>query len=42
MRLPGFRAVAGFFLAAIFSTSALAAETNAKAAVPGTLNYVEG
>ena len=42
MRLPGLKAVAGIFLAAMLSVPALAAETNPKSAVPGTLNYVEG
>jgi len=42
MRLPGLKAVTGMFLVTMLSMSALAAETSAKSAVPGTLNYVEG
>lgn len=42
MRAPGLRAVTVFFLTVIFSASALAADTSARSAVPGTLNYVEG
>jgi hypothetical protein len=42
MRLRGVKAVAGLFLATVLSVSALATDTNAKSAVPGTLNYVEG
>jgi hypothetical protein len=35
-------AIAGFFLAALLSAPVWAADTNARAAVPGTVNYVEG
>ncbi|MGB7285124.1 MAG: FecR domain-containing protein [Candidatus Acidiferrum sp.] len=42
MRLPWTKAIVGFFLAATLSAPAWAFDTNASAAVPGTLNYVEG
>ena len=42
MRLPRVGAVASFFLAAILSAPAWGSDANAKSAVPGTLNYVEG
>jgi hypothetical protein len=42
MRLPGLKAVAGIFLTAMLSMPAMGADTSAKSAVPGTLNYVEG
>ncbi|MGA9967808.1 MAG: FecR domain-containing protein [Terriglobales bacterium] len=42
MRLPRLKAIVGFFLAAILSAPAWAADTSAKSALPGTLNYVEG
>jgi len=42
MRVPGFTAFAGVFLAAMLSVPLLAQDTNSKTAVPGTLNYVEG
>ncbi len=42
MRLPRVGAVASFFLAAILSAPAWSSDANAKSAVPGTLNYVEG
>src|SRR6516164_6028979 len=42
MRLPILEAIGSFFLAAILSTPAWATSTSANAALPGTLNYVEG
>jgi FecR protein len=42
MRLPGLKAVAGIFLIAMLGMPAMGADTSAKSAVPGTLNYVEG
>jgi FecR protein len=42
MRAPGVRAIASCFLAVILTAPVLAADTNGKTAVPGTLNYVEG
>jgi hypothetical protein len=42
MRLIGLKAITRFFLAAILSVPLWAADTTAKSAVPGTLNYVEG
>ncbi|MGA8490224.1 MAG: FecR domain-containing protein [Terriglobales bacterium] len=42
MWLPRMKAIAGFFLAVILSAPAWAIDTNARSAVPGTLNYVEG
>ncbi len=42
MWLPRTKAIASFFLAAILSAPAFAADMSAKSAVPGTLNYVEG
>lgn len=42
MRLPRFEVIANFFLAAILTAPAWGNDRNAKSAVPGTLNYVEG
>jgi hypothetical protein len=42
MKVPGFRAITGVFLAAMLSVPMLAQDANSKTAVPGTLNYVEG
>jgi FecR protein len=42
MRLQCFVPFAGFLLAAILSAPAFAADAGAQAALPGTLNYVEG
>jgi hypothetical protein len=42
MRLLWCKAIASLFLAAILSAPAWAADTNAKSATPGTLNYVDG
>ncbi|MGH9510760.1 MAG: FecR domain-containing protein [Terriglobales bacterium] len=42
MRIPGLKAFAGFFLAAILSAPALGDAGRANSALPGTLNYVEG
>lgn len=42
MWLPRMKAITGFFLAAILFVPAWATDTNSKAAVPGTINYVEG
>jgi hypothetical protein len=42
MRLPILKAIAGLSMSAIPRSAALAADTSAKSAVPGTLNYVEG
>jgi hypothetical protein len=43
MQLSGLEVIASFFLAATMSVSAMGTDTNARAAaVPGSLNYVEG
>lgn len=42
MELSRFQAVASLLLAAVLSAPAWGTNTDAKAAVPGTLNYVEG
>ncbi len=42
MRIPGLKAVASFFLAAILSAPVFASTPSANSAVPGTLNYIEG
>lgn len=42
MWLPRLKALTGFFLAAVLSAPAWGNETSVHAAVPGTLNYVEG
>jgi hypothetical protein len=40
--LPNRKVITGFLLSLILPASALAADTNAESAVPGTINYVEG
>jgi FecR protein len=40
--LPGRKVIPSFLLSLILSASALAVDTKAKSAVPGTINYVEG
>src|SRR6516164_5976669 len=42
MRLPKLEAIGGLFLAAVLAAPAWGASTSANAAVPGTLNYVDG
>ena len=42
MRLSRFQALASLLLAAVLSAPAWGANTDTKAAIPGTLNYVEG
>jgi hypothetical protein len=42
MRLSRFQALASLFLAAVLSAPAFGTNTDTKAAIPGTLNYVEG
>ncbi|MGH9529877.1 MAG: FecR domain-containing protein [Terriglobales bacterium] len=42
MRIPGLKAFASLFLAAILSVPAFADAARANSALPGTLNYVEG